>query len=814
MSERAALGPYRVLDLSDTRGQVAGLLLAGLGAEVIAVEPPGGWGARRTRPLYSDGESSLAFWSYNRGKQSVVLDLAESGDRARFEALADGADILIDSAAPGAMAALGLDYDTLAARNPALVQVSITPFGQDGPRAHWAASDLTVWASSGALAVTGNPDRAPLRVSVPQTWVNAGAAAASAALLALFERNRSGRGQYVDVSAQQVAALASGCAILTAPARALPVVRVGGGVTVGGLQLKYVWEAKDGLVSIMHAFGAQIGPFTARLMAWVYEEGFCDKAVRDKDWEMYGMALTSGEESAEAFARVKDCIAAFVASKTKAELLEGAMARRVLVAPIADAADVLASPQFEALGSFDTVEHPELERAFRYPGRWADFSRTPLRALPRAPRLGEHGEALLAQPARRPAIAEPESPPPELPLSGVKVLDFSWVFAGPTVTRALADYGATVVRVESSVRLDGSRTFAPFVDDDPDPEKAVAFSNVNAGKLGITIDLGRTESREVILDLVRWADVVAESYSPKAMASWGLDYASLREVNPELVMISNSLMGHRGPLASFAGFGNLAASLCGYFSLTGWPDRDPVGPYGAYTDYLTPHFALTALVAALDHRRRTGEGQYIDFSQAAAALHGLSPALLSYTALGQIPERAGNDDPNAAPHGVYPARGEDAWVALACLDDGQWQGLCRAMARPDLADDAALASLAGRLARRRELDDMIAAWSADTDPEVLAEQLQAQGVPAYPVQNSAECMVDPQLVHRQHLVGVEHSMTGTHVVENTRFKLSRTPGGPRNGTPAINEHLFEVLNELLGYDVDRIAELAELDIFL
>ena len=239
-----------------------------------------------------------------------------------------------------------------------------------------------------------------------------------------------------------------------------------------------------------------------------------------------------------------------------------------------------------------------------------------------------------ARPRGRGAAAERAAP-----LAGLKVLDFCWIYAGPLVTRALADFGATVVKLESSVRLDGSRGLAPFLDDDAGPETSLVFANANAGKLGITVDLERAEARPLLRDLVSWADVVVESFSPRAMKHWGLDYESARAINPGLVMLSTCLMGQSGPLAQFAGFGNLAGALCGYYSVTGWPDRPPVGPFGAYTDYFSPPCALTALLAALDHRRRTGEGQYIDFSQAESSLLGLAPALLDHQLNGRIAER-------------------------------------------------------------------------------------------------------------------------------------------------------------------------------
>src|SRR5215475_4760450 len=242
------------------------------------------------------------------------------------------------------------------------------------------------------------------------------------------------------------------------------------------------------------------------------------------------------------------------------------------------------------------------------------------------------------------------------PLADVKVLDFMWVIAGPSATRVLGDYGATVVRVDSTRRIDTARTLAPF----------------HGGRPG-------AEGRAVVLDLVRWADVVTESFAPGVMHRWGLDYDTLRAVRPDVVMLSTCLMGQTGPWASFAGYGNLAAAIAGFSDLGGWPDRPPAGPFSAYTDCVSPRFIATAILAALEYRRRTGAGQFIDLSQAEASLHFLGVTLLDHAANGRLPSRVGNRDPELVPHGVYPAAGDDRWVAIAVDGDPSFLALCTAM---------------------------------------------------------------------------------------------------------------------------------------
>jgi crotonobetainyl-CoA:carnitine CoA-transferase CaiB-like acyl-CoA transferase len=389
-------------------------------------------------------------------------------------------------------------------------------------------------------------------------------------------------------------------------------------------------------------------------------------------------------------------------------------------------------------------------------------------------------------------------------LDDVKVLDFMWVMAGPTATRVLADYGARVVRIESTRRIDTARTLAPFHGGVPGPESSGIFQNLNLGKRMLTLDPTRPEGREVVLDLVRWADVVTESFSPKAMRGWGLGYEALRAVKPDVIMLSSCLMGQTGPMATFAGYGNLAAAISGFSNLGGWPDRAPAGPFSAYTDYVSPRYITAAILAALEYRRRTGLGQHIDLSQAEASLHFLGPALLDFTVNGRVAGRIGNRDRDAVPHGVYPTAGEDRWVAIAVRGDDQWRALCSAL---DVPDDPRFATVDGRRAHEAELDATIAAWTSTRDMLAIESHLQAHGVPASAVQNSRELAADAQLRHRGHFVTVPHALHGTTTVEASRFALSRTPARIDGPAPIYGQDTPAILTDVLGYDDDRITAL-------
>src|SRR5262245_35281881 len=399
-----------------------------------------------------------------------------------------------------------------------------------------------------------------------------------------------------------------------------------------------------------------------------------------------------------------------------------------------------------------------------------------------------------------------------LPLADVKVLDFMWAMAGPAATRMLADYGATVVRVESTRRFDATRTVGPFQKGQPGPESSGLFLNMNTGKHMITLDLAKEEGRAVVLDLVRWADVVAEAFSPKAMRAWGFDYESLRQVKPDLIMLSTCLMGQSGPLTQFAGFGNLAAAISGFTNLAGWPDRPPAGPFGAYTDYIAPWFNAAAILAALDYRRRTGQGQYIDLSQAEASLHFLGSALLDYTVNGRAQSRDGNRDLNYAPHGVYPTAGTDRWIAIAITNNEQWQALCAAMERPELLRDERFATPRGRVVHQDELDAQVAAWTKEQDLFHLEAALQARGVPASAVRTLHELGADPQLLHRSHFVELEHPTYRKTTVEGSRFRLSRTPARVAGSAATLGRDNQYVLATILGYSEERITELVAAEV--
>ena len=390
-------------------------------------------------------------------------------------------------------------------------------------------------------------------------------------------------------------------------------------------------------------------------------------------------------------------------------------------------------------------------------------------------------------------------------LSGLRVLDLCWVVAGPAVGRVLADHGAEVVRVESSTRLDTARLIGPFHDGAPTAESSILYGDVNAGKLGLTLNLGLEQARDVLRDLVRRSDVVLESFSPGVMEGWGLGYDELRALNESVIVLSTSLMGQTGPLGRFAGYGNIGAAMSGFQSLVGWPDRVPFGPYGPYSDYVAPRFALVMLLAALDRREETGEGCHIDVAQVETAAYFLAPQIADYLESGHVAERMGNRDPGMAPHGVYPSS-DGRWVAIAVRGDSDWRALTEQLGG---VSDERFATVAGRLAHVDELDALVGEWTARQPAAAVEALLQEHGVPAHVALDSETALDDAQFRSRGHFVELEHELYGKTVVQGPRQRLSRTPAVVDRAAPTLGRDNDHVLRDLLGYDEARVAALDE-----
>ena len=396
--------------------------------------------------------------------------------------------------------------------------------------------------------------------------------------------------------------------------------------------------------------------------------------------------------------------------------------------------------------------------------------------------------------------------PDVLPFEGVKIADFSWVGVGPISTKYLADHGATVVRVETANPLDLLRVAGPFKDRIPGPDRTQFFADYNTSKMGLTLDLKNPAGIEVAKKLIAWADIFAESFTPGTMGSLGIGYEVARAINPSIIMASTCLMGQTGSAASFAGFGFHAGSIAGYYEITGWPDLPPDGPWTAYTDTISPRFLGATLMAALDHRRRTGQGQYIDAAQVEMGLQFLSPQLIDFRVSGRSVSRIGNRSTTAAPHGAFLCAGDDQWCAIAIDTDEQWAGLQRAMGAPQWAKDGRFDSAEGRLTHQDEIEAHLSQWTRPKPPREVMELLLKEGVPAGVVQRSSDLQVDPQLAHRGFFRELDHPEMGTIPYPGHQFRISGYDSGPRFPAPVLGQHNDQVLRDVLGMTDEEISE--------
>jgi len=390
---------------------------------------------------------------------------------------------------------------------------------------------------------------------------------------------------------------------------------------------------------------------------------------------------------------------------------------------------------------------------------------------------------------------------------GVKVVDFGWVLAGPLVLKSLADYGATVICVESNKRPELLRTTTPYKDGVAGVNRSGYYAFYAPNKYSIGLDLTQPDGLEVAKKLVSWADIVADNHRPGWMEQVGLGYDELRKINPDIIMIQSSNQGLTGPHASYPGLGNHLNGLSGLVNFIGWPDQGPVSLIVAYTDYLAPLFALSALVAALDYRRRNGKGQLLDVSQFEIGLQLLVPSILNYSVNGVEDIRMGNSSPYAAPHGAYRCKGEDRWCAIAVFDDAEWDGFCRVIGNPSWTLDPKFTTLKCRKDYEEELNRLVEEWTVTHTAEEIMSLMQEAGVAAGVVQNAQDLYQDPQMNARGYFWKMEHKEMGEFTHLGQPSILSKTPAEPQRPAPCLGEQAEYVCKELLGMpenDFDKL----------
>ncbi len=381
------------------------------------------------------------------------------------------------------------------------------------------------------------------------------------------------------------------------------------------------------------------------------------------------------------------------------------------------------------------------------------------------------------------------------PFEGIKVADFTWVWTGPIATKALADYGAEVVKIETSTRAEtqGGRAGA-------------SFKQFNTSKLSLTLNLAKPKGVEVARKLVAWADIVAQNMGAGAMDRMGLGYEELKKVKPDIIMLSASLQGQTGPYATQIGYGTLPTYMAGINYITGWPDRE-ASELGPYTDFIAPPFSVVATLAALDYRRRTGRGQHVDISMLETGIQFMAPLILDYTANQRIAKGMGNRSSNAAPHGAYRCHGEDRWCAIAVFTDEEWGSFRKVIGNPSWTNDPRFATLLDRKENEDELDKLVEEWAINQSAEEVMATMQTNGVAAGVLQNFKDLCHDPQLEHRRYCQSLEHpEETGRYRPLRPHFLLSKSPCEVRR-SPLLGEHNEYVLKNLLGIPDEDIIDL-------
>jgi crotonobetainyl-CoA:carnitine CoA-transferase CaiB-like acyl-CoA transferase len=756
------LSGFRVIDLAAEPAQMTGRILADLGADVLKVEPEGGDPLRRVEPLH--GGESLRFAAWNAGKRSIVL----GADDPRLDALLRGADVVIDT--PGWPGAFSLRPE----RAPNAVWVRVTPFGSTGPRAGWRASDLGVMAASGNMSATGDADRAPVRCTEPSSYAHLGPEAAFAALTGVA----SGRPQVIDVSMQEVVLVANMSA--ATQARRTGAAQRRGGASLG--KTREIWRCRDGWVSFGLRGGRARVPSLELLSRLLREEGLAN-AAWERDWSSFDHATASDAE----LDSLQGPLGEYFSRHSMQELYDLACRTNLMLASANSPREIYASAQAKARELFGRVG--DLEGFPHRIGLVAsvDGGLEPIAAVRPAPAVG--GGPLPEWTPRATAATSPTGPA----WQGLRVVEFGAGAAGPIASRYFAENGAIVVKVESRSRPEFLRVM--WASQSPHGlEGSPLFDALNPSKRSVALNLKKAEGVEVARRLMLWADVVLENFAPKAMRGFGLDYESIAREKPDLMMVSTCLNGQTGPHRDYPGFGGQGSALSGFNWLTGWPDREPIGPFGTITDSLAPRFAAVAMAAGLLHRRRTGRGAYFDLSQVELAQYTLAPWLLDFANNGRIGERIGNRSLRTAPHGAFPCRGEDRWVAIATWSDAEWARLAAVLG----VDDPGLATLAGRLARAGEIEQRLAAWTRERTREEVAARLQADGIEAVPVADFRDLLEDPQLAARGHFTALSHPALGESYYERNGFRLSDAAGGYDRPSPTIGQHNHEVLESLLG----------------
>ena len=809
---QGALADLAVVEYSlSPAGAMCGKAFADLGADVLKIEPPEGDPARRLGPFPNDEpnpEASGAFLFLNANKRGAALDLTRAEDRRIIRELAASADIFVTDVQPAQAERLGIDSAAMSALSPRLIRVYATPFGNSGAYRDWKGGELVTWHMGGmgwetpASFVTNPRAHPPLRGRGMQGTLFAGWAAAAGAVCAVIYRDAYGVGQEVDVSAMDVVAshIRGNFATYSYDISRLPESRE-------KVFFPWIWECADGWASM-----------TFLLDHWW---AALKRAMGDPEWARnpdYD-EIAGRRDNLDA---VERGVAAWAKGLTRADMYAKLQGAGIPCFPVQTVDEVAASEHYRARGFFVERVHP-VAGAFEAPGPPIRFSATPWALRREAPTLGEHTDevraAVKASDRTRRALGEtvaptapspfaPDGEPRNKPLAGIRILDFGWILSVPYAGGWLGALGAEVIRIESNSRLEpGRSSLAGGADGIAGVNRSGIWNCLNHSKRGITLNIRHPDGRRLVKELAAVSDVVMENFSTGVLERNGLGYDELREVKPDIIMLSGSSMGTYGPDSAATGFGPNVCSFAGQPSVTGYEGGQPQNLGGNWPDYLVGTMMVHSVLSALRYRRKTGEGQKIEAAMAEVVSYMMPEAFLDWTMNGRIADRVGNRDPRMSPHGVYPGEGEDQWVAISVETDAEWRSLCAAIGRPDLSSDARFASLAARKRNEDALDAIIEKWTSARPPMDAARALQTAGVAAGPVMDAAALMSDPHFRERGSIVEMDHPEVGRREVAGLPMRFSAMPRPAYYPAPRLGEHNGAIISNLLGRPPSELERL-------
>ena len=780
------LAGVRVLDATGDLGRFATKLLAEYGADVARVDLGGASGNR----LADETDLGVLDWWFDHAKTPIAIDMSTSGGQDQYRQLACAADVVVESFPVDFLAQHNIDHEHLVAANPTLTQISLTPFGRTGPRRHWQSSDLVAGALGGVLSLTGLSDQ-PLNSWGWQNYNSAGFAAGICALAGLRSAQRSGQGQLVDLSLNEVVASSIENLLMQLvydeELEGMPRLAPRQG-SLHWLRAYKVVPAGEGALMITPT------PSAENLTTWMLESGI----ERAKPFD--------GMEPPEVIGVIDDfmeVVTEFVSTRPASELFHEAQRRHVAFGEVQTVEQLGDNPQLEHRSFFADAPLPS-GQSFPAPWRLVRFTDTPIVA-PTTPELRSQPTDAAAITQRwQSAAASPSTdvqPTAAKPLDGLRIVDLSWVLAGPFATRLLGDLGADVIKVQTEER-------ATLVNQPEYPY----YPSWNRSKRSVTLNLKHPDGPAALRRLVVNADVVIENYAAGVLDRLGVGWDQVKDWNDQIVYISMSGCGHDGPWANIISYAPTIHALCGLTYLTNPADRLDIGCGYSLNDHAAGFGAAFSVLAGLQARNRTGRGQYIDMAQFEVGAYLVGPALVDWAANGRAATPDGNADPLAGvvPNEVF-ACGDGDFLAITAADDAMWARLADIIGLDiplDSADTDRWRTLAGRQADRVVVNQRLSQWCAGQEATAAMERLQAAGVAAGVVQNAETVMADQQNQAREFFVEAESDIFG--VRPHDRFPAQWSQSGtlePYRPAPNyLGEANFEVWTEVAGFDFEEVAE--------